>query len=170
MAAQALVHTAAASQLGQMLVKICAADGVPLVCVVRRPAQVPGRVVLHARARAQCACRHSHGRTVVAFWQQRQRWHTGASTTAAAAASSGGASCRTATWQVELLQALGARHVVDTSSPTYLRDLGKAMAATGATIAFDATGCAALLSFCFVGCSRQPGTCNPLDASVCSYY
>jgi len=36
----ALVHTAAASSLGQMLVKICAADGVPLVNIVRRPAQV----------------------------------------------------------------------------------------------------------------------------------
>jgi NADPH:quinone reductase-like Zn-dependent oxidoreductase len=37
---RALVHTAAASNLGQMLVKICAADGVPLVNIVRRPAQV----------------------------------------------------------------------------------------------------------------------------------
>nr|HEX4316073.1 hypothetical protein [Kofleriaceae bacterium] len=37
---RALVHTAAASNLGHMLVKICAADGVPLVNVVRRPAQV----------------------------------------------------------------------------------------------------------------------------------
>src|SRR5579862_6777967 len=37
---KAIVHTAAASNLGQMLVKICAADGVPLVNVVRRPAQV----------------------------------------------------------------------------------------------------------------------------------
>jgi NADPH:quinone reductase len=32
----ALVHTAAASNLGQMLVKICASDGVPLVNIVRR--------------------------------------------------------------------------------------------------------------------------------------
>jgi NADPH:quinone reductase-like Zn-dependent oxidoreductase len=37
---RAIVHTAAASNLGQMLVKICAADSVPLVNVVRRPAQV----------------------------------------------------------------------------------------------------------------------------------
>lgn len=37
---KAIVHTAAASNLGQMLVKICAADGVPLVNIVRRPAQV----------------------------------------------------------------------------------------------------------------------------------
>lgn len=37
---KAIVHTAAASNLGHMLVKICAADGVPLVNIVRRPAQV----------------------------------------------------------------------------------------------------------------------------------
>ncbi|WP_186192703.1 zinc-binding dehydrogenase [Burkholderia gladioli] len=36
----ALIHTAAASNLGQMLVKICAADGVPLVNVVRSASQV----------------------------------------------------------------------------------------------------------------------------------
>lgn len=35
----ALVHTAAASNLGQMLVKICLKDGIPLVNVVRSPAQ-----------------------------------------------------------------------------------------------------------------------------------
>lgn len=35
----ALVHTAAASNLGQMLVKLCIADGVPLVNVVRKPEQ-----------------------------------------------------------------------------------------------------------------------------------
>jgi len=34
-----LVHTAAASNLGQMLVKICAKDGVPLVNIVRKPEQ-----------------------------------------------------------------------------------------------------------------------------------
>jgi NADPH:quinone reductase len=36
---QGLVHTAAASNLGQMLVRICLADSVPLVNVVRRPEQ-----------------------------------------------------------------------------------------------------------------------------------
>jgi NADPH2:quinone reductase len=36
---KALVHTAAASNLGQMLVKLCQADGIPLVNLVRRPAQ-----------------------------------------------------------------------------------------------------------------------------------
>ncbi|MEM7767361.1 MAG: zinc-binding dehydrogenase [Pseudomonadota bacterium] len=35
----ALVHTAAASNLGQMLVRICAADGVDLVNIVRKPEQ-----------------------------------------------------------------------------------------------------------------------------------
>lgn len=35
-----MVHTAAASVVGQMLVRICAADGVPLVNVVRSPQQV----------------------------------------------------------------------------------------------------------------------------------
>jgi NADPH:quinone reductase-like Zn-dependent oxidoreductase len=35
----ALVHTAAASNLGQMLVRICASDGIPLVNIVRRSEQ-----------------------------------------------------------------------------------------------------------------------------------
>lgn len=35
----ALVHTAAASNLGQMLVKLCLADGIPLVNIVRKPEQ-----------------------------------------------------------------------------------------------------------------------------------
>ncbi len=36
---KALVHTAAASNLGQMLNRVCQADGVPLVNIVRSPAQ-----------------------------------------------------------------------------------------------------------------------------------
>ncbi len=36
---KALVHTAAASNLGQMLVRLCIADGIDLVNVVRRPEQ-----------------------------------------------------------------------------------------------------------------------------------
>ena len=36
----ALVHTAAASNLGQMLVKICLADGVQLVNIVRKKEHV----------------------------------------------------------------------------------------------------------------------------------
>ena len=37
--AKALVHTAAASNLGRMLQRICAADGIPLINVVRKPEQ-----------------------------------------------------------------------------------------------------------------------------------
>jgi NADPH:quinone reductase-like Zn-dependent oxidoreductase len=37
----ALVHTAAASNLGQMLVKLCLADGVELVNIVRKPEHIP---------------------------------------------------------------------------------------------------------------------------------
>ena len=44
----ALVHTAAASNLGQMLQKICLADGVPLVNIVRRPEQAELLAVLGA--------------------------------------------------------------------------------------------------------------------------
>ena len=75
-----LVHTAAASNLGQMLVRICLADEVPLVNIVRRPEQA------------------------------------------------------------DLLRGLGAEFVCDSSSPTFTGDLTAALVATGATIAFDATG------------------------------
>jgi NADPH2:quinone reductase len=44
-----LVHTAAASNLGQMLVKICLEDGVPLVNIVRRPEQAALLKALGAR-------------------------------------------------------------------------------------------------------------------------
>ncbi len=77
---RALVHTAAASNLGQMLLRICLADGIPLVNIVRRPEQQ------------------------------------------------------------ELLQGLGAAHVCDSSSPTFMADLTQALIDTGATIAFDAIG------------------------------
>lgn len=77
---KALVHTAAASNLGQMLNKICLAEGVALVNIVRRPEQA------------------------------------------------------------ELLRGLGAKHIVDQSSPTFLADLVDAVAETGATLAFDAIG------------------------------
>jgi NADPH2:quinone reductase len=36
---KAIVHTAAASNLGQMLQKICLADGIPLINIVRKPEQ-----------------------------------------------------------------------------------------------------------------------------------
>lgn len=37
---KAIIHTAAASNLGQMLQKICLADGIPLINIVRSPEQV----------------------------------------------------------------------------------------------------------------------------------
>jgi NADPH2:quinone reductase len=76
----ALVHTAAASNLGQMLNRLCLADGVGLVNVVRKPEQE------------------------------------------------------------ELLRANGAKHVVSSSKPSFMDDLVIAVAETGATLAFDATG------------------------------
>lgn len=36
---KAIIHTAAASNLGQMLLKICLADGIPLIAIVRSPQQ-----------------------------------------------------------------------------------------------------------------------------------
>ena len=42
--------------------------------------------------------------------------------------------------QVALLKGLGAKHVCDTSAPTFMEDLTQALVDTGATIAFDATG------------------------------
>jgi len=82
----ALVHTAAASNLGQMLVKICKADGVGLVNIVRSAEQ-------------------------------------------------------SAT-----LTELGAEHVVDSSQPDFNDRLAEAVAATGATLAFDAVGGGTLAS------------------------
>ncbi len=76
----ALVHTAAASNLGQMLQKLCLADGIALVNVVRREEQA------------------------------------------------------------KLLRELGARHVCDSSRDGFMEDLTDALAETGATLAFDATG------------------------------
>ena len=76
----ALVHTAAASNLGQMLNRICMADGVALVNIVRKQEQA------------------------------------------------------------DLLKAMGAAHVCIAGSATFLQDLTEALVATGATIAFDATG------------------------------
>lgn len=76
----ALVHTAAASNLGQMLNKLCLADGIDLVNIVRRA-------------------------------EQR-----------------------------ELLEAQGAKHVVDSSADSFTADLTDALEATGATLGFDAIG------------------------------
>ena len=76
----ALVHTAAASNLGQMLNKICLKDGVGLVNIVRSQEQA------------------------------------------------------------DILRKIGAKHVVDSTAPTFMDDLTRAVADTGATIAFDAIG------------------------------
>ena len=76
----AIVNTAAASNLGQMLVKICKDDGIPLVNIVRKAEHV------------------------------------------------------------EVLKDLGAEYVVNTSDENFTKDLVAALIATGATLAFDATG------------------------------
>ncbi|MEQ1752653.1 MAG: zinc-binding dehydrogenase [Micropepsaceae bacterium] len=77
---KALVHTAAASNLGQMLNKICLKDGVGLVNIVRSAEQE------------------------------------------------------------KILRDIGAKIVVNSQSPAYMEDLTRALAETGATLAFDATG------------------------------
>ena len=76
----ALVHTAAASNLGQMLNRICLKDGIALVNIVRSPDQAA------------------------------------------------------------LLRGQGATHVCDSAAPSFLDDLTDALAATKATLGFDATG------------------------------
>lgn len=76
----ALVHTAAASNLGQMLQRVCAKDGIPLVNIVRSEAQA------------------------------------------------------------DILRGCGATEIVDSSAPDYRERLTAAIAKTGATVGFDATG------------------------------
>lgn len=77
---KALVHTAAASNLGQMLNRICINEGVDLVNIVRKPEQE------------------------------------------------------------EILKALGAKYICNSSSDNFYAELTEALVQTGATIAFDATG------------------------------
>ena len=77
---KALVHTAAASNLGQMLNRICIEDGIGLVNIVRRKEQE------------------------------------------------------------DILRGIGAKYVCDASSPDFMQELTEALAATGATLAFDAIG------------------------------
>lgn len=76
----ALVHTAAASNLGQMLNRACIQDNVGLVNIVRKQEHV------------------------------------------------------------DLLKRSGATYVCNSSEPTFMDDLAEALVATGATLAFDATG------------------------------
>jgi NADPH:quinone reductase len=77
---RAIVHSAAASNLGQMLLRICQQDGIGLVNIVRKPEQAA------------------------------------------------------------LLREQGAQHVCSTDSPLFMAELTAAIAATGATLGFDATG------------------------------
>lgn len=77
---KALVHTAAASNLGQMLNRICMKDGIALVNIVRKPEQE------------------------------------------------------------EILRKLGAKYIVNSSSPSFMEDLTRALIETGATLCFDAIG------------------------------
>ena len=77
---KALVHTAAASNLGQMLNKICLKDGIGLVNIVRSKEQA------------------------------------------------------------DILRSIGARHIVDSTSASFMDDLTDALVETGATLAFDAIG------------------------------
>jgi NADPH:quinone reductase len=74
----ALIHTAAASNLGQMLVRLCRADSIPLINIVRNSRQAG------------------------------------------------------------ILRELGAQYVLDSTSATFAHDLTEAIAATNATLAFDA--------------------------------
>ena len=97
----ALVHTAAASNLGQMLNRICIADGVELVNIVRKEEQA------------------------------------------------------------EILRGLGAKYIVNSSSEDFMSELTNAIHATGATLAFDATGGGTLasniLSAMEAAAARTPG-------------
>ena len=77
---KALINTAAASNLGKMLIKVCNDDGVPLVNIVRKDAHV------------------------------------------------------------KELKALGAEHVCNSSDEDFQKQLVAAIDATGAMVAFDATG------------------------------
>ena len=97
----ALVHTAAASNLGQMLNRICLDGGVDLVNIVRKDEQET------------------------------------------------------------LLREMGAKYVVNSNKDTFMADLTDAIHATGATLAFDATGggtlASTILSAMEAAAARTPG-------------
>src|SRR5260370_30061676 len=42
--------------------------------------------------------------------------------------------------QAEILRKIGAKHIVDSTTPTFMNDLTNALVETGATLAFDAIG------------------------------
>ena len=97
----ALVHTAAASNLGQMLNRICLDGGIDLVNIVRKEEQET------------------------------------------------------------LLREMGAKYVVNSSKESFMADLTDAIHATGATLAFDATGggslASTILSAMEAAAARTPG-------------
>ena len=97
----ALVHTAAASNLGQMLNRICLDGGIDLVNIVRKEEQEA------------------------------------------------------------LLREMGAKYVVNSSKESFMADLTDAIHATGATLAFDATGggtlASTILSAMEAAAARTPG-------------
>ena len=97
----ALVHTAAASNLGQMLNRICLDGGVDLVNIVRKDEQET------------------------------------------------------------LLREMGAKYIVNSSKDSFMADLTDAIHATGATLAFDATGggtlASTILSAMEAAAARTPG-------------
>jgi NADPH:quinone reductase-like Zn-dependent oxidoreductase len=107
---KALVHTAAASNLGQMLNKICLKDGIGLVNIVRSKEQA------------------------------------------------------------DILHKIGAKHVVDSTAPTFIDDLTNALVETGATIAFDAIGggtlAAQILTCMETAISRTAKAYNRYGSSV----
>jgi NADPH:quinone reductase-like Zn-dependent oxidoreductase len=102
---RALIHTAAASSLGQMLVRICQEDGIALVNIVRRKEQV------------------------------------------------------------QLLQAIGAKHICNSTDASFPEDLLAAIRETGAMVAFDAIGGGALagvlLGTMEVVAAERSGQYNP---------
>jgi hypothetical protein len=100
----ALVHTAAASNLGQMLNRICLKDGIALVNIVRNVEQE------------------------------------------------------------KLLRAMGAQYVCNSSADSFTEDLTAALAATGATIAFDAIGGGKLAST-ILGCMEAALSKTALEYS-----
>lgn len=90
----AIVHTAAASNVGQMLARLCVADGIPLVNIVRSGEQA------------------------------------------------------------DILRNIGARWVVDSTSPAFAGELDQAIAETGATLAFDAIGGGRIAATILAGMER----------------
>ena len=67
--------------------------------------------------------------------------------------------------QAALLRSLGAQHVGDSSAPTFMAELTDALAATGATIAFDATG-GGTLAGQILQCMEAASTARPRNTAA----